>query len=86
MIENSKKYLIKGSKVNSKTINLSTVESNISKELEIIKTIQKVCRDWVSIFRLGKVGVSIVSRSHSSNQLNKVYRELKKIANIKIKV
>ena len=33
MIENCKKYLIKGSKVHSRTINLFTVESNISKKL-----------------------------------------------------
>ena len=33
MIENCKKYLVKGLKVHSKTINLFTVESNISKEL-----------------------------------------------------
>ena len=37
MIENCKKYLVKGLKVHSKTINLFTVESNISKELEIIQ-------------------------------------------------
>ena len=33
MIENSKRYLIKGLKVHSKTINLYTVESNIAKNL-----------------------------------------------------
>ena len=33
MIENCKKYLVKGLKVHSKTINLFTVESNISKQL-----------------------------------------------------
>ena len=33
MIENCKRYLVKGLKVHSKTINLFTVESNISKEL-----------------------------------------------------
>ena len=36
MIENCKRYLIKGLKVHSKTLNLFTVESNISKKLEII--------------------------------------------------
>ena len=39
MIENCKKYLVKGLKVHSKTINLFTVESNISKQLD---TIQKI--------------------------------------------
>ena len=44
MIENCKKHLIKGLKVHSKTINLYTVESNISKKLELIqKKIQKIC-------------------------------------------
>ena len=37
MIENCKKYLVKGLKVHSKTINLFTVESNISKELVLFK-------------------------------------------------
>ena len=32
MIENCKKYLIKGLKVHSNTLNLFTVESNISKD------------------------------------------------------
>ena len=37
MIENCKRYLIKGLKIHSKTINLFTVESNISKQLAIIQ-------------------------------------------------
>ena len=37
MIENCKKYLIKGNKVHSKTLNLYTVESNISKQMGIIQ-------------------------------------------------
>ena len=37
MIENCKKYLIKGLKIHSKTINLYTVESNISKQLGLIQ-------------------------------------------------
>ncbi len=67
MIENCKRYLIKGSKIHSKTINLFTVESNISRQLSVI---QKKYRKFVDIgsypfFRLGKIGVSIVSRSTS---------------------
>ena len=38
MIENCKKYLIKGPKVHSKTLNLYTVESNISKKLGHIQS------------------------------------------------
>ena len=39
MIENAKKFLIKGSKTHSKTLNVLTVESNISKELAQIQKI-----------------------------------------------
>ena len=67
MIDNCKKYLIKGLKVHSNTINLYTVESNISKELGLI---QKKYKKFVEIgsypfFRLGKIGVSVVTRSTS---------------------
>ena len=56
MIENCKRYLIKGSKVHSKTLNIYTVESNISKQLGVI---QKKYKNFVDIgsypfFRLGK--------------------------------
>ncbi len=71
MIENCKQYLIKGSKVHSKTLNLFTVESNISKQLGLI---QKKYKKFVDIgsypfFRLGKIGVSIVTRSTSKTKL-----------------
>ena len=85
MIENTKRYLIKGSKIHSKTINLYTVESNISKQLGII---QKKYKKFVDIgsypfFRLGKIGVSIVSRSTSKSELNKVRKDLIKIIKYK---
>lgn len=89
MIENCKKYLVKGLKIHSKTINLFTVESNISKQLE---TIQKKYKKFVDIgsypfFRLGKIGVSIVSRSTSKKQLNFVHKDLiKAIKYKKIKI
>ena len=41
MIDNTKKYLQKGSKTLSKTINIFSVESNISKELEKIQFLFK---------------------------------------------
>ena len=37
MIENCKRYLVKGLKIHSKTINLYTVESNISKQLSLVQ-------------------------------------------------
>ena len=87
MIENCKRYLIKGLKVHSKTLNLFTVESNISKKLEVI---QKKIYKFVEIgsypfFRLGKIGVSIVLRSTSKVKIEQVYRELLKLVNEKKK-
>ena len=75
MIENCKRYLVKGLKIHSKTINLFTVESNISKQLG---SIQKKYKKFVDIgsypfFRLGKIGVAIVSRSASLNKIKKCY-------------
>ncbi len=89
MIENCKKYLLRGLKTHSKTLNLFTVESNISKPLGFI---QKKYKKFVDIgsypfFRLGKIGVSIVSRSTSKIKLNKVSKDLLKLAkNKKIKL
>jgi molybdopterin-biosynthesis enzyme MoeA-like protein len=78
MIENTKRYLVKGLKVHSKTLNLYTVESNISKQLGLI---QKKYKKFVDIgsypfFRLGKIGVAIVTRSNSISKLNIVNKEL----------
>ena len=85
MIENCKKYLIKGLKVHSSTVNLFTVESNISKQLEAI---QKKYVKFVEIgsypfFRLGKVGVSVVSRSTSKSKLKLVNKDLMRTINLK---
>ncbi len=85
MIENCKKYLIRGSKVHSKTINLFTVESNISKQLGLIQNKYKKFVDIGSypFFRLGKIGVSVVSRSTSKTKLKNVHKELIKAVNFK---
>ena len=85
MVEDCKKYLVKGSKVHSYTINLYTVESNISKQLA---QIQKKYKRFVEIgsypfFRLGKIGVSIVSRSSSLTKLRSVRNELFKLVKAK---
>ena len=82
MIENCKRYLIKGLKIHSKTINLFTVESNISKQLSSIQNKYKKFVDIGSypFFRLGKIGVSIVCRSTSKKKLNSVQKDLKKLA------
>ena len=85
MIENCKRYLVKGLKIHSNTISLFTVESNISKQLSLI---QKKYKKYVDIgsypfFRLGKIGVAIVSRSTSLKKLKSVNTDLIKVIKIK---
>jgi molybdenum cofactor synthesis domain-containing protein len=85
MIENCKRYLIKGTKVHSKIMNLYTVESNISKKLGQIQNKHKKFVDIGSypFFRLGKIGVSIVTRSTSLVKLRNVSSELMKLVKSK---
>ena len=85
MIENCKKYITGGDKTHSKTLNFYTVESNIAKNLG---SIQKKYKKFVDIgsypfFRLGKIGVSIVTRSLSLKKLKSVNIELLKLAKLK---
>ena len=85
MIENCKRYLVKGLKIHSKTINIFTVESNISKQLSLI---QKKYKKFVDIgsypfFRLGKIGVAIVTRSTSLKKLENINADLIKLIKIK---
>ena len=85
MIENCKIYLTKGAKIYSKTINIYTVESNISKGLG---EIQKKYKSYVEIgsypfFRLGKIGVAVVTRSVSLTKIKKVNSELLRLLKVK---
>jgi molybdenum cofactor synthesis domain-containing protein len=85
MIENCKRYLIKGLRVHSKTLNLYTVESNISKKLS---QLQKKHKSFVNIgsypfFRLGKIGVAIVLRSSSLAKIKIVNKELLSLVKLK---
>ncbi len=85
MIENCKRYLIKGLKTHSKTISLYTVESNIAKKLG---QIQKEYKKFVDIgsypfFRLGKIGVAVVTRSTSLSKLKSVNKKIIKMVNFK---
>jgi molybdenum cofactor synthesis domain-containing protein len=85
MIENCKKYLIKGLRVYSKTLNLYTVESNIARQLG---QIQKAHQKTVDIgsypfFRLGKIGVAVVTRSTSLTKLKSVNKKLMKLVKLK---
>ena len=85
MIENCKKFLIKGLKIHSKTVNLFTVESNISKQLGLIqkKYIKYVDIGSYPFFRLGKIGVAVVTRSNSLMKLKIVNNELIKLVKSK---
>ena len=79
MIENSKKYLIKGSTTFSKTVNLYTVESNISSEMKRIqnKFSKNIDIGSYPFFRLGKIGVSVVLRSTNKKKLKLCMTQIK---------
>ena len=89
MIDNCKKHLTKGSKIYSKTVNLYTVESHISKKLGAI---QSKYKKYVEIgsypfFRQGKLGVSIVLRSKHQDKIdlcNSLILEFVKAKNIEV--
>ena len=85
MIENCKRYLIQGLKIHRNTLSLFTVESNISKNLG---QIQKKYKKFVDIgsypfFRLGKIGVAVVTRSTSLKKLKIVNKELLSLVKFK---
>ena len=85
MISNCARYLIKGSKVLSYSINVMTVESNIAKALSKIqkKYSQNIDIGSYPFFRLGKIGVSIVSRSSNRRKLKSCTDEIKKMVRLK---
>ena len=61
------------------------MESNISKKLGVIQKKYKKIVDVGSypFFRLGKIGVSIVTRSTSKIKLKQVEREILKVVKLK---
>ena len=89
MMDNCKKYLIKGDVTINESINLLTVESTIAKKLGQIqkKYLKSVDIGSYPFFRLGKIGVSIVLRSTNKNKIKLCKNDLKKeIKNKKIKL
>ena len=89
MITNVEKYLKKGFIIKNKSINVHTVESEISKELTKIqkKYLKKVDIGSYPFFRLGRIGVSIVLRSSIKKKLDSCFFDIKKmIKNKKLKV
>jgi molybdenum cofactor synthesis domain-containing protein len=81
MVPNLKKYLIKGSVVISKSVNLNTVESHIALDLEKLqnKFLKKVEIGSYPFFKLGRVGVAIVLRSDSKPYLKLCEKKLMNI-------
>ena len=81
MINNCSKFLQKGKVTFSKSLNLVTVESNIAKQIGQIqkKYLKDIDIGSYPFFRLGKIGVSIVTRSSSMKKLNSCNKDILKI-------
>ena len=70
MVNGLKNRISGGKKILSKTISVSTVESEIAKPLEDIQNkFKNIEIGSYPFFRMGKVGVSIVMRSTEKNQI-----------------
>jgi molybdopterin-biosynthesis enzyme MoeA-like protein len=66
-----------GKKILSKTISVSTVESEIAKPLEDIQNkFKNIEIGSYPFFKMGKVGVSIVMRSTEKNQIDECSKEI----------
>ena len=85
MMPNLKKYLVKGPTIISRSINVQTVESNISLQLEKLqnKFLKKVDIGSYPFFKLGKIGVAIVLSSQYRDQLRLCEKKLNQIIKIK---
>jgi len=69
--------IIGGNKILSKTINIRTVESEISIHLEKIQNKFKTIEiGSYPFFKLGKIGVSIVIRSTNKKKIDDCYKEI----------
>ena len=77
MVEGLKNKIVGGKKILSKTISISTVESEIAKSLEDIQNkFKNIEIGSYPFFRLGKVGVSIVMRSTEKNQIDDCSKQI----------
>ena len=78
MIKGLTNRIVGGKKILSKTISVSTVESEIAKPLEEVQNkFHQVEIGSYPFFRLGKVGVSIVIRSTEWNQIEDCTKQIK---------
>ena len=77
MVEGLKNKIIGGKKILSKTISVSTVESEIAKSLEDIQNkFKHIDIGSYPFFRSGKIGVSIVMRSTEKGQIDKCSEQI----------
>ena len=77
MVKGLTNSIVGGKKVLSKTISLSTVESEIAKPLEVVQNrFLQVEIGSYPFFRLGKIGVSIVIRSTEWNQIEDCAKQI----------
>ena len=77
MAEGLKNKIIGGKKILSKTISISTVESEIAKPLRDIQNkFKNIEIGSYPFFKLGKVGVSIVMRSTEKNQIDDCSKQI----------
>jgi len=77
MVNGLTNRIVGGKKILSKTISLSTVESEIAKPLEDVQNkFHQVEIGSYPFFRLGKVGVSIVMRSTEKNQIDDCSKQI----------
>ena len=88
MVDGLKKIISGGKKILSKTISVSTVESEIAKPLEDIQNkFKNIEIGSYPFFRLGKVGVSIVMRSTELEQIKDCAKQIQSfIKQKKIKI
>ena len=77
MVNGLKNRISGGKKILSKTISVSTFESEIAKPLENIQNkFKNIEIGSYPFFRMGKVGVSIVMRSTEKNQINDCSKQI----------
>ena len=77
MVEGLKNKIIGGKKILSKTISVSTVESEIAEPLENIQNkFKNIEIGSYPFFRMGKVGISIVVRSTEQKLIDDCSKEI----------
>jgi len=77
MVSGLTSRIVGGKKILSKTISLSTVESEIAKPLEAVQNkFFQVEIGSYPFFRLGKIGVSIVIRSTEWNKIEDCAKQI----------